>query len=163
MEIWIDEHPTWIPAWAGILSLLCIFGGIFSLVSLLISYTGGWAALAKRYRLRRPFVGTTFEFESGQMYGLASYRRCLTMGCNAEGLYLRLLFPFSIAQPPLLVPWSEVSVRSERMFLFTTCLRLDQNLAIPLWIRESLASKLKLAAGNSWPGYQPNRSAQKSL
>jgi hypothetical protein len=44
------------------------------------------------------------------MRWLASYGNCLTVGGNPQGLYLAVAPLFRFRQPPLLIPWEEVTV-----------------------------------------------------
>jgi len=144
----MDSHPEWMPV-----ILPAYFVTLWLFVSFILSHIGGWATLAKQYRLQRPFTGAKWHFQSGQMRLLAGYSRCLTAGCNTDGLYLGILFLFRFAHPPLFLPWNEISVQRKKIWLFGDYVRLElgHELQIPLWIRGSLADKLKGAAGGHWP------------
>jgi len=86
------------------------------------------------------------------MRGLGRYRNCLVVGASPTGLYLAVFFPFRVAHPPLFIPWNEVTLSRSRIFLMNMVrFQLGRERPIPLSIRESLASKLKAAAGNAWP------------
>jgi len=118
----------------------------------LISYIGGWTALAKRFRLREPFVGERWWGQSGQMRSIAGYNHCLTIGSSPQGLYLAMMPLFSFRHPPLLVPWNEITVsRRQSRFFGSVRLGLTRELDIPLGLRPKLADKLKRAAGDRWP------------
>jgi hypothetical protein len=144
MQPWIDRHP--LAFW------LADFFSIWLLVSLVISLIGGWFSLARRFRSQAPFVGSKWWGQSGWMRGLASYRSCLVVGANPSGLYVAVFFPFRIAHPPLFIPWSEVTLSRGRVFFIKMVrFQLGRENPIPLSIRESLASKLKAAAGDAWP------------
>jgi hypothetical protein len=74
------------------------------------------------------------------------------VGANPTGLYLAVLFPFRVAHPPLFIPWNEVTQAKTRIFFISMVrFQLGREYPIPLSIRESLAAKLKIAAGNGWP------------
>jgi hypothetical protein len=147
MQNWIDQHHTalWI-----IFPLY--FLTLWLLVSAIISYIGGWSALARRFRLIHPFIGTKWTGQSGQMRGIAGYHNCLTLGCNLEGLYLSTMPLFRFRHPPLLIPWNEISI-SQRQILFFRFVRLSlgRDLDIPLYLRLKLADKVRCAAGDYWP------------
>ena len=83
MQNWLDQHPTAI--WV---ILPAYFVALWFLVAAIISYTGGWSTLAKRFRLKQPFVGTRWAGQSGQMRWIAGYGNCLTVGGCPDGLYL---------------------------------------------------------------------------
>lgn len=144
MQPWIDTHP--LAFW------LATFFSLWLLVSLVISFTGGWLLLARRFRSEAPFVGSKWSGQSGWMRGLASYRSCLVVGANPSGLYLAVFFPFRVAHPPLFIPWSEVTLSRGRVFFVRTVrFQLGRENPISLSIRESLANKLQAAAGDAWP------------
>jgi hypothetical protein len=89
--------------------------------------------------------------QSGQMRWLANYNNVLTLGANQEGLYLASMFLFRFMHPPLLVPWSEISVRSKKGWVFEYVIfTMGHELAIPLRIRVKLAERLRNEAGKSW-------------
>jgi hypothetical protein len=86
------------------------------------------------------------------MRWLANYNNVLTMGASQQGLYLASMFLFRFMHPPLLVPWSEITVRRSTGWVFEyVTLTMGHDLAIPLRIREKLAAQLREAAGNCWP------------
>jgi len=143
----IDQHPF---------ALLAIFPIYFLwlwlLVGATISVIGGWFSLAKVYRTQVAFDGTKWRMQSGQMRWLANYNRVLTMGVNPQGLYLSSMFLFRFMHPPLLVPWSDIKVRSSQSWGFGhVTLTMGQDLAIPLRIRAKLAARMRESAGSYWP------------
>jgi hypothetical protein len=86
------------------------------------------------------------------MRWIAGYGNCLTVGANEDGLYLATFPLFPLGHPPLLIPWDEVS-HSKRKMLFFAMVRfeLGRETAVPFWVRETLAERLKNAAGKAWP------------
>ena len=86
------------------------------------------------------------------MRWLANYNRVLTLGTSPQGLYLASMFLFRFMHPPLLIPWSEIKVRSKKGWVFEYVIfTLGHELAIPLRIRGKLVAKLRESAGNCWP------------
>jgi hypothetical protein len=83
--------------------------GVCTAMSLTLSWASGWRALARRYRTSGEPGGVRFSMQSGRV-GVVDYNRCLTVGVSAEGLYLAMLFFFRVGQPPLLIPWSDLTV-----------------------------------------------------
>jgi hypothetical protein len=147
MHNWLDHHHNalWI-------ILPCYLVAVWTVVSVVISCIGGWAALAKHFRLRSAFIGEHWTWQSGQMRWIAGYDNCLTVGCNSEGLYLAVLPLFRFRHPQLLIPWQEIEVsRRQMLFLRYVRLGLGRELDIPLYLRSTLADKIKRAAGNYWP------------
>src|SRR3954466_7384369 len=107
MHSWIDHHQQ---AFWTIISPL-YFVALWLFVSATISVIGGWTALAKRFRFSKArFTGPSWNGQSGQMRWIAGYHNCLTLGCNAQGLYLAIMPLFRFRHPPLLIPWEEISV-----------------------------------------------------
>ena len=147
LQHWIDQHPSLLAAIIPIYLL-----SLWFLVAATISLIGGWFSLAKVYRTQVPFSGTKWKMQSGQMRWLANYNNVLTLGVSPQGLYLASMFLFRFMHPPLLVPWSEIKVRRKKGWVFETVIfTMGHELAIPLRIREKLASKLRESAGNYWP------------
>src|SRR5262245_55938881 len=96
--------------WVGLLNLL--------------ARMSGWSRLATTYRYRGRFEGFRKRFVSGHLVGGAffglpcNYGSCLTLGSNAQGLYLAVLAPFRPGHPPLFIPWRDVTARLEQRWLF---------------------------------------------
>ena len=125
---------------------------LWLLVGATISVIGGWFSLAKVYRTQVAFDGTKWRMQSGQMRWLANYNNVLTLGVGKQGLYLASMFLFRFMHPPLLVPWSEIKVGRNKGWIFEyVTFTMGHELAIPLRIREKLATKLRESAGNYWP------------
>jgi len=100
--------------------------GIWLAVTIHFSYTSGWALLAKVYKLSKPFRGERWSFQSGKMSSntsldstrlLGAMRSALTIGANQNGLYLSTFFLFRLTNPPLFIPWDDVSVSLEKGFI----------------------------------------------
>jgi hypothetical protein len=136
MQPWVDRHP--------LLFVVLNISLVYVTVSIVISYVGGWASLAKRFRFRGEFPGSRWRGQSGQMRWIAGYRNCLTVGANKNGLYLATFPFFPLGHPPLLIPWSEVS-HSKRRMLFVPMVRfeLGREIAVPFWVRETLAERFE--------------------
>jgi hypothetical protein len=144
MQDWVDRH--------GFLFVLAVIVIVWLMVTLVISYIGGWASLAQEFRCPEDFVGRRYHGYSGYMRGLAHYRNCLTLGANHQGLYLAVLFLFRLAHPPLFIPWREISVTRKRLlFIPMVRFQLGRELSIPFWVHKSVANKLRDAAGTEWP------------
>jgi hypothetical protein len=87
---------------------VAVLGGMIAILWLL-SRISGWRKLATHYRATRPLEGPSFAFRSGSV-GLMNYRSCLWLNADPEGFGLRNIPPFGLFDPPILIPWSELSV-----------------------------------------------------
>jgi len=98
---------------------LVAFAGMWAVVTLLISFFGGWTSLARTYRGRLSAVDRTVWMGSGRLsrFGLpARYQTCLNVSVGPEGVQLSVFPLFALGSPPLLIPWSDVgSCRSYRI------------------------------------------------
>jgi hypothetical protein len=147
VQRFIDQHPSFFVAIFPV-----YFLALWLLVGTIISLVGGWFSLSRIYRTRVPFNGTKWGGQSGQMRWLANYNNVLTLGANQEGLYLTCMFLFRFMHPPLLIPWSEIKVRTKKGWVFDYVIfTMGRELAIPLRIRVKLAERLRNEAGNGWP------------
>jgi hypothetical protein len=57
----------------------------------------------------------------------ANYGGCLTVGSDAAGLYLAVMFLFRVGHPPLFIPWDERTISRKRdllSFALGDCVRL---------------------------------------
>jgi len=144
MQAWMDQYPV---AFG-----LVYFVFLWLLVLFVISLLGGWFSLSRKFRYRGKFSGPKWAGVSGWMRGMAHYGNCLVIGANPDGLYLAMIFLFRFAHPPMFIPWNEVTFSRKRiLFINFVRFELGRENPVPLSIRESLASKLKIAAGNGWP------------
>ena len=134
------------------------FAALWCFVTFLIAMISGWHTLASRFRSTDDFNGETWTFRTAYMRFFSHYGTILTFGADSSGLYMSIFPAFRIGHPPLLIPWSEITViRGEsgiplfkrRKFL------LGREESIPLSISVSLAESLQKAAGQSWPVESP--------
>ncbi|MBZ5599527.1 MAG: hypothetical protein LAN83_14545 [Acidobacteriia bacterium] len=144
MQRFIDSHP-FIP--------FLIFPLFWCAILWLIGKFSGWSALAQRFRLTSSFLGQRSSFQSARMRWGANYGSCLTVGADASGLYLAVMFIFRTGHPSLLLPWHEVSVqrRWKMVFFRYVELTLGREEQIPFRISGRLADRIQAAAGANWP------------
>lgn len=95
-----------------LVGFVVVFVLIWGLVCLLISWVGGWARLARRYRATLVPEGTDHAGVVG-MIGMASYRGTLNVRTSTQGLYLTVMPLFKLGHPPLFVPWSHISATGD--------------------------------------------------
>ena len=141
---WLFGHPAF---------LALFFVATCVLTFYVLALLSGWNLLSKRFRNKEAFYGEAWPFRSARMRGLIHFGSALTIGANESGLYMAVFPLFRICHPPLLIPWSEISViRGERGWIFKKrVLILGRHEAISLSISSSLAKTLKEAAGQAWP------------
>jgi hypothetical protein len=103
-----------------LIALLAVvaFAAVWAAMSSLIAAVSGWRRLARAYRLTTPFNGRQWHFRSARMRWSANYSGCLTVGANARGLYLGVLFVFRTGHPPVFVPWSDVRMTAHQGRIF---------------------------------------------
>lgn len=118
------------------------FVAIWSGVVLLLSWIGGWRALAGSYRATQPFTGEQFRMKVGWMRG-ARYRGVLSLGADSTGLFLSIFPLFRMGHPALFIPWSEISFSKDRYGFFEGVrLRFSKAPSVSLLIPTDLAAKV---------------------
>ena len=107
---------------------------LWTAVGLILAQLSGWAELARHYRSTNPFDGRKWRFRNGKMRLATHYNNCLTVGANAQGLYLAVLFLFRIGHPPLEIPWQDIlTTTGKTLWWKWTEFRFQQ--APSVWIR----------------------------
>jgi hypothetical protein len=89
---------------------------IWVLVTLFFSYSSGWSSLAKLYQTSQPVEGRRWKQISGKM-GYSWMRSSLNLGANEQGLSLSLSVLFRPGNPPLFIPWGEITTGFEKGLL----------------------------------------------
>ncbi|HVD05371.1 MAG TPA: hypothetical protein VNB89_05120 [Gemmatimonadaceae bacterium] len=105
----VDIPPLWFPVF---------FVALWCVVCAILAFVSGWRSLARRYRGEPATVIDKVTFGSGQLgnWG-AHYNNCLSVTVGPAGVGLKVLLPFRILHPSLLVPWQEI-VACERWRTF---------------------------------------------
>lgn len=117
------------------------FVGLWIGICLLLSWIGGWWALARHYRSSQTCMGERFSMQSAGMRWGVSYRTCMNFGADPTGLYLSVFPLFRIGQPPLFIPWSDISFSREKWwFMNGVRLRFREVPDVPLFISTKLAT-----------------------
>jgi len=109
-----------VPGVEYVTGLLCVICGacVLALGSLFAgSCMSGWIWLAKRYRFRGSLPQTAFRWQTGAV-GTTPYNGCLKISADRNGLFLAMPRCMSFAHPPLLIPWSELTVHAEDVSCF---------------------------------------------
>ena len=141
---WLVSHPVFFPLF---------FVGTWVLTTYVLGLLSGWNFLSKRFRYRGVYYGEKWSFQSARMRTLIHFGSALTLGADESGLYMAVFPLFRFGNPPLLIPWSEISIiHGERGLIFKKrVLLLGRQETISLSISSSLAATLKEAAGQAWP------------
>ena len=95
-----------------------VFGGcLAAAIMSLLSFVGGWRALAGRFPAPSGLVeGKLFAWQSARV-GMVNYNNVLRVRVSAQGLYLACPFPFSFMHPPLLIPWPQIKTLQQKKVL----------------------------------------------
>ncbi|HYH65711.1 MAG TPA: hypothetical protein VD866_13525 [Urbifossiella sp.] len=116
-----------------------------------ISWLTGWRTLARHYHFTGPFHGRKHRFQHLRL-GWSSYSGCVTVGSNADGLSLAVMFLFRPGHQPLFIPWSVVRSAEFVRKWYGSWLEL-RTTAAP-WVRlrlpERLGKRLAADANQSW-------------
>ena len=130
------QQPTDFP-----LSFLIGLPIMWALVSGIISFVGGWAALAGRYRTELPPPPNLRRFRSGSFAFLTNYNNVLSIGHSDTGLYLGIFVLFRLFHPPLLIPWHDIrSRRRGGWVLKYDTLTIDAGREVRLRLRTSVTA-----------------------
>jgi hypothetical protein len=95
------------------LAVFCLSFLFIGLISHMSRFRqSGWRTLARAYRYAGKFSGEKWYFSNVEFHRKFcywdGYGLTLIIGANSEGLYLGQMFPFQLAHPAILVPWSDV-------------------------------------------------------
>src|SRR5690242_14334549 len=99
---WMERH-LWIVVFP------VFFVVAFLVISVLMSWIGGWGALARKFRSSSEFRGEKQTGQTIRMRWRAGYNYCVTIGCDATGLYLEMNWLYRFQHPPLFIPWGEIT------------------------------------------------------
>jgi len=138
MQVVTSQHP----AIFGVFSI-ALLAIIWIAIGLLISWITGWRALAERYKTDREFPEHKRWMQSARMRAGVRFNHALTLGSDAEGIYVGMTLPMFPGNPRLFIPWSDVRVEEPQrlLWLMMRALRLGTD-GIPLRVREPLAEFL---------------------
>ena len=141
------------PTWA----FPVFFGFVWLFVLNLLSSIGGWRSLAQSYATGVSAQGQTFSFRSARL-GSVNYGSCLRFVSGPAGLAIAVLFAFRPGHRPLFVPWSDVSVRLSKGWVFSyTDFYFAKHPGIRLRIHRGLGQQLLAAGGDVVSSSDTNR------
>ena len=117
-----------------------------------------WTRLAHAYRAPdlmhadAPICYATRTMQTvilvGGRVGSNSYKGIVTVGVTTEGILLRLMAPFSIFHPPLLIPFRDCHVEPKRWYLIgkTSQFTLNQVSDVQIIVHDELLQWIQLQA-----------------
>jgi len=111
-----------------ILTAFFLLGLLFTAVLWLDARLRGWRRLAKRFSAPGPPPGTRPARQHGDVgggVGLFSLGRFLSAGAYDEGLFIAAPALLRHTHPPLLIPWSQITLREEQSRLGARIIRLS--------------------------------------
>jgi hypothetical protein len=145
----VNDFAQWWPA--------LFVPSIFILVSFLIARIGGWSLLARVYPAQSDTLdGETWRFQSIQMRWSTNYGNCVTVRTNPLGLGFSVLFLLRLGHPPLLIPWSDITVhRRKRSRFFPSWVELRFRLepSVPIRVNDKLFAKIMKASERYSPDF----------
>ena len=131
---------------------------IWILVTFVISSMGGWSLLAKAYLAQADTLdGESWRFQSVHMRWGTNYNNCVTVRANALGLGLSVIWLLRIGHPPLLIPWSDITihrVKRSRFFPSWIELRFRSEPSIPVRVNNKLFSKILDSSDKYYPEFR---------
>jgi len=131
--------PAFVALWIGVIFLIALIGG--------------WRSLAERYASGPgEYTGARWHMRSGTMRGGARYNNILTVGADARGLYLSVLFLFRPGHSPLFIPWDQIEMRERRGWMFSYVDFVFKAVpGVQLTVSPRLAEELARAGGRTFP------------
>lgn len=139
------------PPFVGPPLVILAFVALWILVLNLIGYGCGWWALTTVYPHTGTFDG---KLRRGRSLRLNSgnYNGGVTIGTNAEGLYLATFFLFRPGHPPLFIPWGDISAKIVSGWFRSKHLELTFKRApgIRVQLTESLGKEIASDATLAW-------------
>ncbi len=94
----------------------------------------GWAGFGTYWETRDNPTGTHHALITARI-GIASYRNCLNVWENQDGLFLEPIWFFKFAHPRLYIPWTDVqSIKpTQNFWLFGAKLELKHHKSIRIY------------------------------
>lgn len=141
------------PGWSWVLVAGVAYVFFWCVLIFSISLASGWSSLAEVYSAPGPFHGTRRRFRSIRLGTIWNYNNSVTVGTNADGLYLALMFPFRAGHPPLFIPWGDVSATVAKGWVFTYLdFRFAKVPSVRIRVLEALGRQIAADANQSWGG-----------
>ncbi len=131
---------------------------IWILVTFIISRMGGWSLLSKVYLAQANTLdGESWRFQSIQMRWATNYGNCVTVKTDPLGLGLSVIWVLRIGHPPLLIPWSDITIhplKRSRFFPSLIEFRFRLQPSIPIRVNNKLFSKILDSSDKYYPDFR---------
>jgi hypothetical protein len=142
-----------VPLQPWVFNTLLIFALIcwWAFVLNVLGFMSGWWSLAKAYPHTGHFDGKLRRFRSLKL-NWVNVNGAVTIGTNAEGLYLAMFVLFRPGHPPVFIPWEDVSAKVVKGWLWMQYLEL-RFAKVPnlrMRISEKLGRQIAADANQAW-------------
>jgi hypothetical protein len=132
-----------------LLGVSALFVVIWCLAEHALARLGGWHTLARFYRARVPLDGQTLR-GSAVSFGFIRYWDWVQFTAGNAGLGVSCYLRLSNAHPPLLIPWSELTMARHGLWPFQWVeLGFAQAPKVRVSVMPGLAEKLIQAGGEA--------------
>jgi hypothetical protein len=129
-----------------VLGAILVFGWLHRFFS-------GWNELASAYRTTSSFRGTPVAWHKLTLGASRVLNFPSRLAADRSGLYITAFPLFRPFNPPLFVPWNDLSFREVRSHTsLPVRVHFQRAPGAHLVITEALASRIALASGGSFPG-----------
>ncbi|MGZ3690117.1 MAG: hypothetical protein ACXVAX_01355 [Pseudobdellovibrio sp.] len=135
-----DFYPLFFLAYMGIL---------FPAVSWLLGRMLGWYTLSQAYPYQPPSPGhKTWKFCSIPNLTL---RNCVHVTIDQSGIYFEMVFLFRFGNPPIFVPWSDLSIQTASFIAIRTSkLTFKKAPSVSMQFYKLTSNKFAEYAGELW-------------
>lgn len=126
-----------------------IMGGVFAFalfwmaIVWLIARLSGWSTLADVYPSRIPFNESCWSLQSARFRWSSNYSGILRVCTDTQALHLSVFVLFRPGNPPLSIPWEDITARTRP---FSVELRFYRADGVPMYISRQLAGRLEQAS-----------------
>jgi hypothetical protein len=124
--------------------LLSIIPLIYLAITTFLSTASGWKRLSSTYEALTMPQGITARFGSGS-FNKINYNNCLILSTSRKGLYIEMFPLVRFSHPSLLIPWSEIIISHEKIFLRERdVLQLGKGKPVKLLLSDRILKKLEI-------------------
>ena len=130
---------------SAVLLVVVLFPLIFFIGVRLLAQLG-WSRIAERYRYIENINAQRIGLISFRLNRKINYNNITVCYVDEDGFYLKHFFPFSIAHPPLFIPWRDVLTIDSHRFLFakTTTLTIGQHTSFTIQLKTTTYERMRL-------------------
>jgi hypothetical protein len=112
-------------------------------IQCVLSYMSGWKQLAYYYPYNNQMIDKKKDFQWANVGGI-SYKGCMTIGGNNQGLYLSILPLFSFCSAKLFIPWNDIKTAKKKYWWFPVLeLSINQTPTVKIMFLQSMEKFLQ--------------------